>query len=89
MGRQIDENGITIVSGIDASDNVTLLPLLIDPVTNRILAEAINDSIVATPIDRVKLDENRQNTAYGVSDTDGVTLVPIRTDNNGNLLASF
>lgn len=89
MGRQIDENGITIGSGISADDGITLLPLLVDPVTNKLIIKNSGIAPVVTTIDRAKLDENRQNTLYGVSNIDGVTLVPIRTDNNGNLLISF
>ncbi len=87
--RQIDENGVTIGSAISSADSVTLLPLLVDPVTNKLIVNIQPGITNATAIDRIKLDENRQNTLYGVSSADGETLVPIRTDNNGNLIASF
>jgi hypothetical protein len=61
----------------------------VDPVTNGLLMQIVEDSLVPTSIDMVKRDQNHKPTVYGISDTDGVTLIPIRTDENGYLLAQF
>lgn len=89
MGRQIDQNGITIASGVSSADSTTILPLLVDPVTNWVLADAAPDTLTPTALAKCKIDSNQKETIYGISDTDGVTLIPIRTDTNGNLLAIF
>ena len=75
--------------GVDPSDTSVLVPFTVDPVTNALLANVVGDSITSTPIDKDRIDENNIHTIYGVSSVDGVTLIPIRTDTDGNLLATF
>ena len=89
MRADRDQNQITTALGISSVDNITTLPFVVDPITNKLLVDVVGDSITATPATIDKHDENGVPTVYGISTTDGETLIPIRTDGSGNLLATF
>jgi len=83
-----ENNHKTVAAGVSSVDE-DILMLRVDPITNGLLMQIVEDSLVPTAIDMVKRDQNHKPTVYGISNTDGVTLIPIRTDENGYLLAQF
>lgn len=89
MNANIDQNDIKLALGVSSADSETILPLVVDPITNWVMADVTPDVLVLTSASKDRIDDNSIRTAYGVSDTDGVTLIPLRTDSNGNLLATF
>ena len=89
MTADRDQNQITTALGISSVDSITTIPLVVNPITNSLLASVVGDSITVTPATINKHDQNGVPTMYGISTTDGTTLIPIRTDGSGNLLATF
>jgi hypothetical protein len=89
MQARRDQNDIYVGLGVSSVDNITPLPLRVDPVTDFLLTENTSQSITATLASKVKIDENDRKTCYGVSSIDNVTLIPIRTDYQGRLLIQW
>lgn len=83
-----DENFVTAALAIDDTTGITT-PILMDPVTDRILiVNAAVSSGGTLQAGDAKRDQNSVTTLLGVDDVTG-ELVPIATDDNGNLLADF
>ena len=81
-----DQNHVPVALGVSSVDDITPLPLCVDPSTNYLLVEIATGAVTATSATQNKRDGNHVPTVYGVSSVDGTTLVPIRTDDDGNLL---
>lgn len=80
-----DENSEVVVGGVDTDGAIK--PLLVDPVTGRLL---IDIEVVSEPISPIlnknKIDENRESTSQGVGDDSTADEIPFHIDSrNGNL----
>lgn len=79
-----DDNSVSIIYGVSSVDGVTILPLKIDPVTGRVLAE-IDTTLDVPPVlqDRAIKDDNSVSTMLCVADDDSGVL-PLMIDSTNN-----
>lgn len=89
MYTKRDQNSRTVTMGVSSDDGTTPVMFAVDPITNYLLLDVADDSLVVTAATVDKRDQNHVPTCYGISSVDGTTLIPIRTDNNGKLLFQF
>lgn len=80
-----DQNDKPVGMGVSSVDSITPVMIMVDPVTNFLLVDSVQDSITVVGA-KHRIDQNDIPTCYGVSSSDNVTLIPIRTDSNGRLL---
>lgn len=80
----MDENSVSTIYGVSSVDGVTILPLQIDPVTGRVLAE-IDGTLDVTSVlkDRAIKDDNSVATMLAVADDDSGVL-PLMMDSTNN-----
>jgi len=71
-----DENRVTVGMGVNATDLITPLSLIVDPVTNRLLVDVVQ-AVGTGVLSSEKRDQNHIPTAYGVNDSDRVTPMAI------------
>lgn len=84
MNAKRDGNHATAIMGV-ADDGVTLMPLLVDPITNELLV-LVEPTSAGSTSSRItyKRDENRVPVHGGIGDAGEI--LPFLIDGNGNLL---
>ncbi len=85
MNAYKDENGVSTMIGVDASDGVTITRILANPANNSLKVADNTTGSDLGPENALK-DENGVSTLMAVSSVDGFTPVPLYVDSDGNLL---
>lgn len=82
-----DENRKSVGGGINLSDLITPIQLMVDPVTNRLLIDVtLSGSLGSIVPTEVGHDQNRRTTAYGVTDDVNENLSALIVDHTNGYL---
>jgi len=81
-----DENHIPVKLAISTADNVTTLPLQVDPTTHLLRASDGVSDIVTGTSNIAERDGDHVTTLMAVSSADGVTPIPLYIDSATNRL---
>lgn len=84
-----DENRVPVLLGVSSVDGVTPVPIRVDPLTGRVLANILAIDEFASTNPEIKRDENRIQVGTAVTDDSNQTVKPLLSDPNnvGRLLA--
>lgn len=88
MNAPRDNNYVPVMQGVSSADGVTPMPLLIDPVSGRVLITIVSDT--DTPIagsQPLKRDDNHVPVRGGASLSDGKTVLPFQVSSNTGALS--